>query len=244
MPRESDGRPSYLVINADESEPGTCKDRDIVRNDPHKLVEGCAARRLRHGSARRLHLCPGRILPRGGAAGGGGRGGARGRADRSERLRLGLGFRRRRPSRRGRLYLRRGNRASGKPRRQEGDAADQAAVPGQYRTLWLPDDDQQRRDRRRRADDPAPRRILVRRLRTREQYRHQGVLHLRPREQPVQRRRGDGHPAPRADREARRRRARRLGQPQGGDSRRLVGAADPESALRRPRSWISTGCAI
>jgi len=40
MPKTSDGRPSYLVINADESEPGTCKDRDIMRHDPHKLVEG------------------------------------------------------------------------------------------------------------------------------------------------------------------------------------------------------------
>ena len=41
MPKvNSDGRPSYLVINADESEPGTCKDREILRNDPHKLVEG------------------------------------------------------------------------------------------------------------------------------------------------------------------------------------------------------------
>jgi NADH-quinone oxidoreductase subunit F len=39
MPKSSD-RPVYLVINADESEPGTCKDRDIIRNDPHKLVEG------------------------------------------------------------------------------------------------------------------------------------------------------------------------------------------------------------
>ena len=33
-------RPSYLVINSDESEPGTCKDREILRHDPHKLVEG------------------------------------------------------------------------------------------------------------------------------------------------------------------------------------------------------------
>ena len=42
MPKASpDGRPSYLVVNADESEPGTCKDRDILRHDPHKLVEGC-----------------------------------------------------------------------------------------------------------------------------------------------------------------------------------------------------------
>jgi NADH-quinone oxidoreductase subunit F len=41
MPKQSDGRPSYLVINADEGEPGTCKDRDLLRHDPHKLVEGC-----------------------------------------------------------------------------------------------------------------------------------------------------------------------------------------------------------
>ena len=40
MPKESD-RPSYLVVNADEGEPGTCKDRDMMRHDPHKLVEGC-----------------------------------------------------------------------------------------------------------------------------------------------------------------------------------------------------------
>merc|ERR1719454_2199944 len=40
MPKVSDGRPQYLVINADESEPGTCKDREIMRHDPHKLVEG------------------------------------------------------------------------------------------------------------------------------------------------------------------------------------------------------------
>jgi NADH-quinone oxidoreductase subunit F len=41
MPKKSDGRPHYLVVNADESEPGTCKDREILRNDPHHLVEGC-----------------------------------------------------------------------------------------------------------------------------------------------------------------------------------------------------------
>ncbi len=39
MPKD-DGKPHYLVINADESEPGTCKDRDILRHDPHKLIEG------------------------------------------------------------------------------------------------------------------------------------------------------------------------------------------------------------
>ncbi len=40
MPKESDGRPAYLLVNADESEPGTCKDREILRNEPQKLLEG------------------------------------------------------------------------------------------------------------------------------------------------------------------------------------------------------------
>jgi NADH-quinone oxidoreductase subunit F len=40
MPKKSDGRPHYLIVNADEGEPGTCKDRDILRHDPHKLIEG------------------------------------------------------------------------------------------------------------------------------------------------------------------------------------------------------------
>ncbi|MGD9663838.1 MAG: NADH-quinone oxidoreductase subunit F, partial [Novosphingobium sp.] len=46
MPKEApigaDGkpRPSFLVINADESEPGSCKDREIIRNDPHKMIDG------------------------------------------------------------------------------------------------------------------------------------------------------------------------------------------------------------
>ena len=69
MPKESDDRPHYLVVNADESEPGTCKDRDIMRHDPHLLVEGCliagfAMRRARRptstsaasSSSRREHL--------------------------------------------------------------------------------------------------------------------------------------------------------------------------------------------
>src|SRR6188768_4252220 len=41
MPKGSDGRPHYLVVNADESEPATCKDREILRHDPHTLIEGC-----------------------------------------------------------------------------------------------------------------------------------------------------------------------------------------------------------
>ena len=41
MPRAIE-RPHHLIVNADESEPGSCKDRDILRNEPHKLLEGIA----------------------------------------------------------------------------------------------------------------------------------------------------------------------------------------------------------
>ncbi|XP_004444271.2 NADH dehydrogenase [ubiquinone] flavoprotein 1, mitochondrial [Drosophila pseudoobscura] len=41
MNKPPDGRPKFLLVNADEGEPGTCKDREILRHDPHKLVEGC-----------------------------------------------------------------------------------------------------------------------------------------------------------------------------------------------------------
>lgn len=50
---EKSGKPHYLVINADESEPGTCKDREILRNEPHKLLEGA----LIAGFAMGAHAC-------------------------------------------------------------------------------------------------------------------------------------------------------------------------------------------
>jgi NADH-quinone oxidoreductase subunit F len=52
MPK-NDPRPSYLVVNADESEPGSCKDREIMRHDPHLLIEGC----LLASFAMRAHVC-------------------------------------------------------------------------------------------------------------------------------------------------------------------------------------------
>ncbi|MGH1417397.1 MAG: NADH-quinone oxidoreductase subunit NuoF [Hyphomicrobiaceae bacterium] len=52
MPKD-DPRPSYLVINADESEPGSCKDREIARHDPHLLIEGA----LLASFAMRAHTC-------------------------------------------------------------------------------------------------------------------------------------------------------------------------------------------
>ena len=59
MPKEpKDGRPNFLVINADESEPGSCKDREIIRHDPHKLIEGAlvAGYAMRARAACRCHF--------------------------------------------------------------------------------------------------------------------------------------------------------------------------------------------
>ena len=52
MPKDTN-KNNYLVVNADESEPGTCKDRDMIRNEPHKLLEGC----LLAGFAMNAHDC-------------------------------------------------------------------------------------------------------------------------------------------------------------------------------------------
>ena len=52
MPKDVN-KNNYLVVNADESEPGTCKDRDMIRNEPHKLLEGC----LLAGFAMNVHDC-------------------------------------------------------------------------------------------------------------------------------------------------------------------------------------------
>lgn len=51
MPTQTD-KPKYLVVNADESEPGTCKDRDMMRHEPHKIIEGA----LVAGFAMGVHL--------------------------------------------------------------------------------------------------------------------------------------------------------------------------------------------
>jgi NADH-quinone oxidoreductase subunit F len=53
MPKVLGERPHYLVVNADESEPGTCKDREIMRHDPHLLIEGC----LIASYAMQAHAC-------------------------------------------------------------------------------------------------------------------------------------------------------------------------------------------
>ncbi len=148
MPKEIGERPHYLVVNADESEPGTCKDREIMRHDPHLLVEGC----LIAGFAMGAHV--GYIYVRGEFIRE--REHLQAAIDQAYEAKLigknnvnGWDFD---------LYVAHGAGAYicgeetallGKPRRQEGPAAPEAAVPGQCRPLWLPDHGQQCRVRSR-----------------------------------------------------------------------------------------------
>ena len=168
MPKQSDGRPHYLVVNADESEPGTCKDREIMRHDPHLLVEGCLIASFAMGANACFIYVRGEYIRE--------REALQAAVDEAYEARLigkdnvhGWDFDLDRHPRRRRLYLRRGDGAARKPRRQEGHAAAEAAFPRQHGPLWLPDDRQQRRVDRRRAGHPAARRRLVRELRPPEQ---------------------------------------------------------------------------
>ncbi len=152
MPQQYAGE-KYLVCNSDEGEPGTFKDRDIMRYNPHILIEGMAIAAYAMGCKRGYNYIHGEIW------------------DTYERCEqaldqaysagllgddiLGSGFllppvQR---SRLRRLHLRRGNRAARVARGKEGVAALQAAVSGELRPVRQADDDQQHRDLRRRAVD-------------------------------------------------------------------------------------------
>ena len=161
MPKQESDRPHYLLVNADESEPGTCKDREIMRQRSapadRRLLIACKAMQAHtayiyirgeyvHERERLLaaikQAYDAKLIGKGNVHG--------------------WDFDVLRPPRRRGLYLRRGNRPAGKPGRQEGPAASEAAVPGRRGRLWLPDHGQQRRDHRCRRHHPAPRRRLVR----------------------------------------------------------------------------------
>ena len=148
---QGDGKPHYLVVNADESEPGTCKDIPLMMASPHTLVEGVIissyAIRANHAFiyvrgevlhvVRRLAARRAGGLPR--------------RTPGHEHPRLRLRPRAGRPRRRRRLHLRRGDGAARLARGPPRPAAAASAVPGRRRPLRLPDRDQQRRVDRVRA---------------------------------------------------------------------------------------------
>ena len=123
-------KPNYLVVNADESEPGTCKDIPLMMASPHTLIEGVIITSLRHRLPTRLHLRPRRGAPRrtAGCSAPSQEAYAR-RPPRQEHPRLGLRPRPHRARRRRRLHLRRGDRAARLARGPPRPAAAAPAVP-------------------------------------------------------------------------------------------------------------------
>ena len=216
MPRTAPMQ-KYLVCNSDESEPGTCHDRDILRYNPHALVEGLGARELRDRRDGRLQLHPRRVHGRADSAvRSGAQRGVRRRAARQEHPRLRHRSGHPHVRRRRRVHLRRGDCAARVARGQAGQAALQAAVPGELRPLRRADDDQQHAERRVDSDDPAQGRAVVRGSRRQRLGRHGDLLDVGPRREARQLRAAARHPVPGAARD-RGRHARRP-QAEGGAS--------------------------
>ena len=110
------GKPTYVVVNFDESEPGTCNNRELVERDPHRLLEGTAIAALAIGCrtafiyVRGEYLAQGFVLEK--AIAEAYEAGFLGEGDRRERRRP----RHRAAPRSGRLHLRRGDGAPQLPR--------------------------------------------------------------------------------------------------------------------------------
>ena len=243
MPKQSDGRPAYLVVNADESEPGTCKDREIMRFDPHILLEGCLVAGFAMGTiATYIYIrgefynearAPAAAIDEAYEAGLIGKNACGSGYDHDIYLHRGAG-----------AYICGEETAlieslEGKKGQPRLKPPFPAAV-GLYGCPTTVNNVESiavaptilRRGAR-----------LVRGARPAEEHRHQAVLRLRPREQALHLRRRDGHPAEGADREALRRRARRLGQSAGGHSGRRLGAGAAEVDLRRRADGLRFACA-
>ncbi len=218
-------RPHYLVINADESEPGTFKDREIMLRVPFRFLEGAliAAHAIESKHVfiyiRGEYEAEFEVLV---AA--------------LEQMRDRAASRRRhdrRAPRRRRLHLRRGDRAARVARGPARPAADEAAVPGHRRSLRLADRGQQRRVDHLGDVGDGDRRCRVREARRRELDRNTRLLALRKRRQRRQLRAAARLPAQRPDRRPRRRHRRRS-RPEGRDPWRLLDG-DPDGRRGRPR---------
>ncbi len=156
--RAAMGTPKYVVCNADESEPGTFKDRALLEGDPFVVIEAMTIEAFATGAGRgfiylrgEYPLAAARLARRHRQARAGGWLGP-------DIAGLGLRLRHRAPDRRRRLHLRRGDRPVQLDRGQAGRAAQQAAVPGRGRPVRQADRRQQRRDAGQCSADPAGRR--------------------------------------------------------------------------------------
>ena len=237
MPKDYTGQ-KYIVCNSDEGEPGTFKDRDIIRYNPHILIEGMIIAGYSIGATVGYNYIHGEIWNEYELFERGARGGARRGLPRQERPRRRLRLRAPRPPRLRRLHLRRGDGAARVARGQEGPAALQAAVPRELRPLRQAHHDQQHRDLRRGAVDHRERRRLVPRAGQAQQRRHQDLLGLGPREQARQLRGEAGHAVREAARDGRRH-ARRQ-EAEGRDPRRLVDAGARRRRDDGASTWTTT----
>jgi hypothetical protein len=236
MPREKKG-PHYMLINADESEPGAFKDRELIRWTPHQVIEGRSSRPTPSGPRTSTSTSvgeffePAQILGRAIEE-------AYARGIRREEH-PGHGDRHRcdDPPGRRRLHLRRGDGphelAGGAARA----AADQAALPGRERRVRRADHHQQRGDGVQRAAHHHERRGLVPAVRDGEEPGHQAVQRVGPRGPARQLRAGAGLPHGRADLRGVRRDPRRP-EAQGGDPGRQLGAHPHRRRDRR--DWRAT----
>ena len=241
MPKEpKPGKPNFLVINADESEPGSCKDREIIRHDPHKLIEGAliAGFAMRARAAyiyiRGEFIRETEVLRK--AVAEAYEAGLLGK----NACGSGYDFD---------LFVHRGAGAyicgeetamleslegkKGWPRLKP-------PFPAGAGLYGCPTTVNNVEMHRGRADHPAPQPAMVRGHRQSQERRHQAVPAVGPRQHPVHGRGIDGHRLSRADRPPRRRDPRRLGQSAGGDPGRIFGAAGAGCRRSWMRRWIST----
>ena len=231
------GKPTYLVVNADESEPGTFKDREIMFTVPHRLIEGCLITAHAIACERVFIYIRGEYLTEFEII-----------RDALEEVRAdGLlgGVT---------IVLHRGagayicgeeTGAARVARGQARPAAHEAAVPGDRGPLRVAEPDQQRRDDRDRAEDHRARREALREdRRPAGLVGHARLLALRQRRQRRQLRAADGRHAAPADLRRRRRHPGRA-RAEGGDPGRLVragadGRTRSTSRSTRPR-WPRPG---
>ena len=185
--RRTRDKPKYLVCNADESEPGSFKDRILMERGPHQMLEGILIARVGDRRRRRPSSTSAASTPS-----------RREQVERAiaEALREGLPRRERdghaasrhdvvRAARRRRLHLRRGDGPARIARGQEGPAAQEAALPRAVRRLRHADDGEQRRDLlARAAHRRRTAREWFRRLRHREEPRHHDLRCVGPRRAP------------------------------------------------------------
>ena len=200
----------YLVCNADESEPGTFKDRELMQKNPHLLIEGMIIAAWAAGINRSFIYIRGEYEHQADVLEAALEEARHGRLPRRAHPRLRPHARHGRAPRRRRLHLRRGDRAARLARGQARQPAPEAAVPRAAGPLQGPDADQQRRDADERPAHHRHGRRGVREDRHRDLDRHEGRLGLGLRAAPRQLRDRARHPLAR-DHHGPRRRARARG---------------------------------